>query len=86
MNAARGPSSIPGGPLLTDDETKAMFKQAFKPLRCVVEILRDRQMRFQVIKQKRPTPMSTEPGVPIEAMREDDELWELLRSVRRLLA
>jgi hypothetical protein len=52
MNVARGPSSIPGGPLLTDDEIKAMIKQAFTPFRCVVEILPDRQMRFQVIKQK----------------------------------
>jgi hypothetical protein len=28
MNVARGPTSIPGGPLLTDDEIKAMIKQA----------------------------------------------------------
>ena len=85
MNVARGPSSIPGGPLLTDDEIKAMIKQAFKPFRCVVEILPDRQMRFQVIKQKRPTPVYTETGIPIEVLRADNDLRELLLSVRRLL-
>ena len=42
--------------LLSDDEIKVVIKHAFKPFRCVVEILPDRQMRFQVIKQKRTTP------------------------------
>jgi hypothetical protein len=67
-----------------DEEIKALIKQAFKPLRCVVEILPNRQIRFQVIKRTRPTPIYTEPGIPLEVLREDD-LRELLRSVRRLL-
>ena len=71
--------------MLTDDEIEAIIKQAFKPFRCVVEILPDRQMRFQVIKQKTPTPIYTEPGIPIEVLREDSDLRYLLRSVRRLL-
>ena len=74
-----------GDILLTDEAIEASIKQAFKPFRCVVEILPDRHMRFQVIKQRRPTPIYTEPGIPIEAMREDDDLLELLRSVRRIL-
>jgi hypothetical protein len=84
MNVPRGPELIPGGPLLRHNEIKAMIEQAFKPFRCIVEILPDQQMHFQVIKQKRPTPIYTEPGIPIEAMREDHYLRELLRSVRRL--
>jgi hypothetical protein len=71
--------------MLTDDKIEAIIKQAFKPLRCVVEILPDRQMRFQVIKQKKPTPIYTEPGIPIEVLRDDSDLRYLLRSVRRLL-
>jgi hypothetical protein len=71
--------------LLTDDEIKAITREAFRPLRCVVEILPDRQLRFQVIKQKRPTPIYTELGIPIEVLREDRDLRELLRSVRLLL-
>ena len=71
--------------MLTDDEIEAIIKQAFQPLRCVVEILPDRQMRFQVIKQKKPTPIYTEPGIPIEVLRDDSDLRYLLRSVRRLL-
>ena len=71
--------------LLSDDEIKAVIKHAFKPFRCVVEILPDRQMRFQVIKQKRTTPIYTEPGIPIEVLRKESDLRELLRSVRLLL-
>ena len=71
--------------LLPDDEIQAIIREAFRPLRCVVEILPDRQLRFQVIKQKRPTPIYTEPGIPIEVLREDRDLGELLRSVRLLL-
>ena len=70
--------------MLTDDEIKAIIKQAFKPFRCVVEILPG-QMRFQVLKKSKPTPIYTEPGIPIEVLREDSDLRELLRSVRRLL-
>ena len=70
---------------LTDEEIKAVIKQAFKPFRCVVEILPDRQMRFQVLNKTKPTPIYTEPGIPIEVLREDSDLRELLRSVRRLL-
>jgi hypothetical protein len=43
-------------------------------------------MRFKVIKQWTRTPIYTEPGIPIETLREDDDLRELLRSVRLLLA
>ena len=71
--------------LLTDDEIKAITRESFKPFRCVVEILPDRQMWFEVINQKRPTPIYTEPGIPIELLREETDLRELLRSVRRLL-
>jgi len=71
--------------LLTDDEIKAITREAFRPLRCVVEILPDRQLRFQVIKRRIPTPIYTEPGIPLEVLREDSDLRELLRSVRLLL-
>lgn len=71
--------------MLTDDEIKALIREAFRPLRCVIEILPDQQLRFQVIKQKHPTPIYTEPGIPIEVLREDDDLRGLLHSVRRLL-
>ena len=71
--------------MLTDDEIKALIREAFRPLRCVIEILPDQQLRFQVIKQKHPTPIYTEPGIPIESLREDDDLRELLGSVRTLL-
>jgi hypothetical protein len=75
--------------LLTDHEIKAIIREAFRPLRCVVELLPDwlpdRQVRFRVIKQKRPTPIYTEPGIPVEVLRADSDLRELLRSVRRLL-
>ena len=71
--------------MLTDDEIGALTREAFRPLRCVIEILPDSQLRFQVIKQWRPTPIYTEPGIPIEVLREDGDLRELLRSVRRLL-
>ena len=70
---------------LTDYELKAITREAFRPLRCIVEILPDRQLRFQVIKQRNPTPIYTEPGIPIESLREDDDLRELLGSVRTLL-
>ena len=70
---------------LTDDELKAITREAFRPLRCIVEILPDQQLRFQVIKQRNPTPIYTEPGIPIESLREDDDLRELLGSVRTLL-
>ena len=66
-------------------QIKAVIKQAFKPFRCVVEILPDRQMRFQVLNKTKPTPIYTEPGIPIEVLHEDSDLWELLPSVRRLL-
>lgn len=71
--------------LLTDDEIKVLTKDAFRPLRCLVEILPDRQMRFQVIKQRSLTPIYTEPGIPVEVLREESDLLELLRSVRRVL-
>jgi hypothetical protein len=70
---------------LTDDEIKDITREAFRPLRCIVEILPDRQIRFQVIKQRHPTPVYTEPGIPIEVVREDDNLRELLGSVRGVL-
>ena len=72
---------------LTNDALKAITitREAFRPLRCVVEILPDRQLRFQVIKQRNPTPIYTEPGIPLEVLREDSDLRELLRSVRILL-
>ena len=70
---------------LTDDELKAITRDAFRPLRCVVEILPDRQLRFQVIKRRIPTPIYTEPGIPLEVLREDSDLRELLGSVRQLL-
>jgi len=38
-----------------------------------------------VIKQKNQKPVYTEPGIPIEVLREDDDLRQLLCSVRRLL-
>ena len=71
--------------LLTDDEITAITRDAFRPLGCVVEILPDQQLRFQVLKQKKPTPVYTEPGIPIEVLRDVDGLRELLRSVRRLV-
>ena len=43
-------------------------------------------MRFQVIKQWTRTAIYTEPGIPIETLREDRDLRELLRTVRLLLA
>ena len=71
--------------MLTDEEIKAVIKQAFKPFRCVVVILPDRQIRFRVLTRTQPTSIYTEPGIPIELLREDSDLRELLRSVRRLL-
>ena len=71
--------------MLTDDEISALIAQAFRPLRCVIEILPDGQLGFQVIKQKNQKPVYTEPGIPIEVLREDDDLRQLLCSVRRLL-
>ena len=71
---------------LTLHKITSITKEAFRPLRCVVEILPDRQLRFQVIKQRNPTPIYTEPGIPIETLREESDLRELLRSVRLLLA
>ena len=41
--------------MLTDDEVQALSLKAFRPLRCVIEILPDSQLRFQVIKQSRRT-------------------------------
>jgi hypothetical protein len=38
-----------------------------------------------MIKQKNPMPIYTELGIPIEVLREESDLRELLRSVRRLL-
>ena len=70
---------------LTLDEITSITKEAFRPLRCVVEILPDRQLRFQVIKRRMPTPIYTERGIPLEVLREDSDLRELLGSVRRLL-
>ena len=72
--------------LLPDDEIQAIIRKAFRPLHCVVEILPDRLMRFQVIKQWTRTAIYTEPGIPIETLREDRDLRELLRTVRLLLA
>ena len=40
---------------LTDEEIKAISKQAFKPLRCVVEILPDRQMRLHAKASDKPS-------------------------------
>jgi len=71
-------------PLILDEIT-AITRESFRPLRCVVEILPDQKLSFQVIKQKNPTPIYTELGIPIEVLREDSDLRELLRSVRRLL-
>ena len=85
MNDITSETSPAAAMLLSDDEIKAVIKHAFKPFRCVVEILPDRQMRFQVIKQKRTTPIYTEPGIPIKTLREDSDLRELLRRVRVLL-
>jgi hypothetical protein len=75
----------PDATVLTDEEIKAAIKQAFKPFRCVVVILPDRQIRFRVLTRTQPTSIYTEPGIPIEVLREDSDLRELLRSVRRLL-
>ena len=52
--------------MLTDDEIKALIREAFRPLRCVIDIVPDGQLRFQVIKQKNQKPIYTEPGIPIE--------------------
>ena len=71
--------------MLTDDEIGAFTREAFRPLRCVIEILLDGQLRFQVIKQKNSTPVYTEPGIPIDVLREADDLRGLLHSVRLLL-
>jgi len=71
--------------MLTDDEIKALIREAFRPLRCVIDIVPDGQLRFHVIKQKNQKPVYTEPGIPIEVLREDDDLRQLLCSVRRLL-
>jgi len=71
--------------MLTDDEIKALIREAFRPLRCVIDIVPDGQLRFQVIKQENQKPVYTEPGIPIEVLREDDDLRQLLCSVRRLL-
>jgi hypothetical protein len=71
--------------MLTDDEINALIREAFRPLRCVIEILPDGELRFQVIKRKNPTLIYTEPGIPIEVLRDDGDLRELLRSVRLLL-
>ena len=60
--------------LLADDEIQAIIREAFRPLRCVVEILPDRLMRFQVIKQWTRTAIYNEPGIPIETLREDRDL------------
>ena len=71
--------------LLTDDEIKAIIRGAFRPLPCTVEILPDRLMRSQVRKQWTRTSIYTEPSIPIETLREDGDLRELLRSVCLLL-
>ena len=71
--------------MLTDDEIKALIREAFRPLRCGIGIHPDGQLRFQVIKQGNQTPVYTEPGIPIEVLREDGDLRELLRTVRLLL-
>ncbi len=71
--------------LPTNDEITAITGDAFTPLGCVVEISPDQQLRFQVLKQKKPTPIYIEPGIPIHVLREDSDLRELLRSVRLLL-
>ncbi len=71
--------------MLTDDEIKALISEAFRPLRCVIGIHPDGQLRFQLIKQREPTTIYTELGIPIEVLREDDDLRGLLHSVRLLL-
>ena len=71
--------------MLTDEEIKAVIEHAFKPFRCAVEILPNRQIRFQVIHKNKPTQLYTEPGIPLEVLREDTDLRGLLRSIRRLL-
>jgi len=71
--------------MLTDNEIRALIREAFRPLRCVIDILSDGQLPFQVIRQWNPTPVYTEPGIPVVVLREVDDLRELLRSVRRLL-
>ncbi len=35
--------------MLTDEEIKALIREAFRPLRCVIEILPDGQLRLQCI-------------------------------------
>jgi len=71
--------------LLTDDEIKAIIEPAFKPFACVVESRPNRTMRFRVIKGRTQTPIYIEPGIPIDVLREESDLRELLHSVRRLL-
>src|SRR5215207_6501064 len=71
--------------LPTDDEIAATIREAFRPLRCIVEILPNQQLSFQLIKHTKPTPIYTEPGIPIDVLRQDDNLRELLRSVSLLL-
>ena len=71
--------------MLTGDEIMALIREAFRPLRCVIDIVPDGQLRSQVIKQKNQKPVYTEPGIPIEVLREDEDLRQLLCSVRRLL-
>jgi hypothetical protein len=71
--------------MLTDNEINVLIREAFRPLRCGIGIHPDGQLRFQVIKQGNQTPVYTEPGIPIEVLRDIDGLRELLRSVRRLV-
>ena len=46
MNDITSETFLAAAMLLSDDEIKAVIRHAFKPFRCVVEILPDRQMRF----------------------------------------
>ena len=72
--------------LLTDDQIEATISEAFRPFPCTIEILPGRLVRFKVRKQWTRMSIYTEPGIPIEAMREESDLRELLRSVRLVLA
>jgi hypothetical protein len=71
--------------LLGDDEIEAIIREAFRPCRCV-DILPGRLISFHVIKQCARMAIYTEPGIPIEPLREVSDLRELLRTVRLLFA
>jgi len=71
--------------LLTDDQIEATISEAFRPFPCTIEILPERLVRFKVRKQWTRMSIYTEPGIPIEPLREESDLRELLRSVRLVL-